>query len=106
MATPTSDTTPTPPPGDNAWVYLVVQDPGPSEQIVGQHDTDAEVAYIPVYLKKEDATQGLLHLALNRKNKYEIQAFIFSDVREQAADNRFLVYIIDMDGNVLQKLAP
>ena len=106
MASPTSDITPTLPPGDNDWVFLIVQNPGPGEQIVGQHDTDADVSYIPVYLSKEDATQGLLHLALDKSIKYEIQAFIFSEVRDQATENRFLIYVVDVDGNVLQKMVP
>jgi hypothetical protein len=95
-ATPTAD----------QWVFVIVQNPENSPQIAGQNDEVAEVAYIPAYFTREDAQQGLLHLTLPKSSRYEIQAFMFDDLCAQARVGGFLVYLVDADGVVQQKLAP
>ena len=33
-----------------SWVYVLVQNPGGDEQIVGQKDSDNDIAFIPLFL--------------------------------------------------------
>ncbi|MFH1984921.1 MAG: hypothetical protein ABIL58_24025 [Pseudomonadota bacterium] len=93
-------------PGAHQWVFVIVQHPENNPQIAGQHDEAAEVAYIPAYFTREDAQQGLLHLTLPKSSRYEIQAFMYDDLCAQARAGSFLVYLVDADGGVLQRLAP
>ena len=93
-------------PSADQWVFVIVQHPENNPQIAGQHDEAADVAYIPAYFTREDAQQGLLHLTLPKSSRYEIQAFMFDDLCAQARAGGFLVYIVDADGVVRQKLAP
>ena len=90
----------------DTWVYTVITDPGPGEQLLGQHDVDADIAYIPIFLEKEHATQGLLQLEVARGTRCEIQALLYDDITRAAGKNGFLVYLLDASGNVLEKIAP
>ena len=91
---------------DNTWVYAIITNPGSDEQVLGQHDTEADIAYIPIFTEKEDATQGLLNLKIERGTRCEVQAILFSDIAQIADKNGFLVYLLDVSGNVLEKIAP
>ena len=90
---------------NTTWLYVAVLKTGPSEQIVGQTDTEQEIDYIPAFLNKEAAQQALFHLHLQRKKKYEVQAIIYEDLARHAADNGFLIFVLDEDGTVLERLA-
>lgn len=90
----------------NTWVYTVITNPGSDEQVLGQHDTAADIAYIPIFTEKDDATQGLLNLEVARGTRCEVQAFLFSDIAQAADQNGFLIYLLDAAGNVLNKIAP
>ncbi len=91
---------------DNTWVYSIITNPGSDEQVLGQHDTEADISYIPIFKEKEDATQGLLNLEVERGTRCEVQAVFFGDIVQAAAKNGFLVYLLDVSGNVLEKIAP
>ena len=90
----------------DTWVYTIITNPGSDEQVLGQHDTDADISYIPIFSEKEDATQGLLNLEVERGTRCEVQAVIYSDIAEAAEKNGFLVYLLDATGNILDKFAP
>lgn len=86
------------------WLYVAVQKSGPNEQIVGQNDTEHDVPFIPAFLNKETAQQAMLHLHLERKGKYEVQAIIYEDLARHATKNGFLIFVLDEDGHVLERL--
>ena len=86
------------------WLYVAVQKSGPNEQIVGQTDTEKNVSYIPAFLSKESAQQAMFHLHLEKKKKYEIQAIIYEDLASHAAEGGFMIFVLDDDGNVLERL--
>jgi hypothetical protein len=47
------------------WVWVVIQDPGGVEQFLGQQDAKNDETFIPVFLEKEEAQQGLSLFLLN-----------------------------------------
>jgi len=86
------------------WLYVAVQKSGVNEQIVGQTDTENDVSYIPAFLSKESAQQAMFHLHLEKKKKYEVQAIIYEDLASHAAEGGFVIFVLDDDGNVLERL--
>ena len=88
---------------DNDWVYVVVQDPGGNEHYLGQQESDTGVAFIPMFKAKEDALMCIPLMARNKKVKYEAQAVIFSDLKQQAVDSDFKLYLLDSEGRELDK---
>ena len=86
------------------WVYVLVQDPGGNEQFLGQEEKEAGVAFIPIFKEKEDALMCLPLMARDKKNKYEAQAVIYSDLKAQAAESGFVLYLLDNEGRMLERL--
>jgi hypothetical protein len=89
-----------------AWIYVMVQNPESDDRIVGQLDAENGVSFIPVFLDKASATQGMLHLAKERGHKYEIQAIIFEDLERYAAESRFLLFVLNDEGEIIDKRTP
>ena len=44
--------------------------------------------------------------AKEKGKKYEIQAIIFEDLERYAADSQFLLFVLDDQGNVIDRRAP
>jgi spore cortex formation protein SpoVR/YcgB (stage V sporulation) len=86
------------------WLYVAILKDGPSEQIVGQMDSEHDISFIPAFLDKESAQQAMFHLHLEKKKKYEVQAIIYEDLAQHAAENGFLVFVLDEEGKVLERL--
>jgi hypothetical protein len=86
------------------WVWVVVQDPGGNEQFLGQQENETGVAFIPMFKEKEDALMCMPLMARDKQIKYEAQAVIFSDLKEQAASSGFGLYLLDNEGRVLDRL--
>lgn len=86
------------------WLYVAIMKDGSSEQIVGQTDNEHDISFIPAFLDKESAQQAMFHLHLEKKNKYEVQAMIYEDLARHAAENGFLVIVLDEEGKVLERL--
>jgi hypothetical protein len=91
---------------DASWVYVVVQNPGVNEQFFGLHDKDSDVSYIPAFQTKEAAQGCLLHLPTERGKKYEVHAVMFADLKTDAFGNGFLIFVLDEDGKILEKIFP
>jgi len=88
----------------NTWLYVAIQKFGNAEQIVGQTDTEHEVSYIPAFLSKDAAQQAMFHMHLEKKGKYELQAIIYEDLAQHAIEGGFLIFVIDEEGNVVERL--
>lgn len=88
----------------DTWLYVAIQKIGNIDQIVGQTDTEHNVAFIPAFLGKDAAQQAMFHLHLEKKGKYEIQAIIYEDLAGYAMDGGFLIFVLDEEGNVLERL--
>jgi len=88
----------------DTWLYVAIQKIGNNDQIVGQTDTEHDVAFIPAFLGKDAAQQAMFHLHLEKKGKYEIQAIIYEDLAHYATEGGFLIFVLDEEGNVLERL--
>jgi hypothetical protein len=88
------------------WVYVMIQNPGADERIVGQQDSQTGISYIPVFMDKDEAMQGAINIVKEKNKKYEIQAIILEDVQHYAAREKFDIFFIDAAGNVLDRLVP
>ena len=86
------------------WVWVVVQDPGGNEQFLGQHDDEKNESFIPVFLEKEEAQQGLNFLVSEKGKKYEVQAIQYTDLVERAAEHGFMLFMLSGAGEVLEKI--
>jgi hypothetical protein len=89
-----------------SWVYVLVQNPGGDEQIVGQQDTKDDIAFIPMFLDKDSAIQGVVHMVKERDKRFEVQAIIYEDLASYAAKGGFILFVIDEKGQIIEKLTP
>ena len=89
---------------ENAWVWIVVQDPGGNEQFLGQHDDEKDISFIPTFLEKEEAEKCLPHLARDTEQRYEVQAISYRTLAMHSAEHGFKVFILNGAGDVLEKI--
>ena len=89
---------------EDQWIWVVIQDPGGNEQFLGQHDDEKHESFIPVFLEKEEAQQGLSFLVSKKGHKYEVQAIQFYDLSQRAAEQGFMLYVLNGSGEVLEKI--
>lgn len=89
-----------------SWVYVLVQNPGGDEQIIGQKDSENGIAFIPLFLDKDSAMQGLINMAKEKGKKFEIQAIIYEDLSNYAARGGFILFVLDAQGRVVDKRSP
>lgn len=90
----------------DSWIWVVVQNPGPNEQFLGQYDRDQDISFIPAFFEKEDAQQCLIHMATQKGDKYEVQAIFFGELTKDASQNGFMIFMLNADGKILEKIRP
>ena len=56
-------------PKTDQWVWVLVQNPGGNEQIVGQKDEQSGISFIPTFLEKEDAQRCYHFLSRERGSR-------------------------------------
>ena len=88
------------------WVYVVVQDPESNPQYLGQHDDEVNISFIPIFIEKEDALMCLNLMARDRKKTYEVQAVMYEELTEHAAEGEFHIYMLNKNGEVVEKIDP
>ena len=93
-------------PEKESWVYVAVENPGGNENFVGLADDQSGIAYIPAFLSKDEAQACFINMPREPGKKYEIQAVIFEDLVRDAAANGFLIFILDKEGKILNKIDP
>jgi len=91
---------------ETTWIFVVVQDPGKNEQYFGLHDEKTDVSYIPAFQSRDDAQSCLIHLPTQRGKKYEVQAIMRSDLSRDAFTNNFLIFMLNEDGKIVDKIYP
>ena len=87
----------------DSWVWVIIQNPGKNEEFLGQHDHEKNISFIPTFLEKEAATEGLKRLARDETLKYEVQAIQYGHLADQATENGFVLFILNEEGQVLEK---
>ncbi len=91
---------------DATWIFVIVQDPGVNEQFFGLHDEKLKISYTPAFHNKNAALSCLIHLPTQRDKKYEVQAVMYGDLSRDASANNFLIFMLDEDGKILEKIFP
>ncbi len=91
---------------DDSWIWVVVQDPGGDEQFLGQLDEEQNISFIPAFFQKEDAEQCYLQLQRQKGLKYEIQAIFFDELSKDASKNGFSIFMLNAEGEILEKIKP
>ena len=91
---------------NDTWIWVVVQDPGGDEQFLGQLNEEKNISFIPAFFKKEDAEQCFLQLHRQKGIKYEIQAIFFDELSKDASKHGFLIYMLNAEGEILEKITP
>ena len=89
---------------EDTWVWVVVQDPGGNEMFLGQHDGVNDISFIPAFGEKAEAQACLELLVRDEGMKYEVQAIRYGPLARYAAENGFMVFILNGNGEVLQKM--
>ena len=90
----------------NPWIWVVVQGDAGNEQYVGQHEVQSDLAYIPGFLSKEEAQKGYHLLKREKGQKQEVQAVRYKELAKDAAENGFMIFILDGDGEIKEKIDP
>jgi hypothetical protein len=88
----------------DTWVWVVVQDPGGNETLLGQQDDMNNVSFIPTFLEKGDAQTAFDRLAKEKGKKYEVQAIQYGFLTQYASQNGFSIYVLNGDGQVLERI--
>jgi len=91
---------------EDQWVWVVVQDPGENEQFLGQHDPRENISFIPAFYSKEAAQQCFMNMARQKGPKYEAQAILYEALLKDAATGGFMVFLLNENGEVLEKIKP
>ena len=91
---------------EDSWVWVVVQDPEVNDQIVGLEDEETGINFIPTFKTKEIALQFFVNMPREAGHKYEAQAIIYEDLDHYTSEKAFMIYMMDADGKVLNKITP
>lgn len=90
---------------EDQWVWvIVVRDPDGKEQFLGQYDAEQDLSFIPAFLSKEEATEGLPYFIKEKDNAYEVQAILFEDLSDRAAASGFSLFILNGKGEILKQI--
>lgn len=94
-------------PKNSDWVFVAAEDPGAwGGRYVAYRDEAADISYVPVFYKKEDAQACFINLPREKGKKYEIQAVMFEELAKDVAADRFLIFMLDGEGRILLKIDP
>lgn len=91
---------------ESGYVYVLIQDPGGNEQIVGQQFAEDEAAFIPAFAKKEEATACRERFVLKDGGQYEVQAMHYEELLARAGEGGFLVFLLDGAGKIVEMVTP
>lgn len=94
------------PVSETGWLWVLIQNPGKKEQIVGQYSQKDDVSFIPAFGEKEEARICQGKMALDEKTEYEIQAMHINDLKMQTAPNGFQICILNGAGEILRRIVP
>jgi hypothetical protein len=90
---------------DGQWVWVLVQNPEKEENIVGQHQEDEDISFIPAFLEKEEALKCYHRIARDKGAKDEFQAILFEELVAHAEKNGFQIFVLDGEGKLLERVA-
>jgi hypothetical protein len=88
---------------DDSWVWVVIQDPEGDAKVLGQHDAENDISFIPTFLEKEEALKCYNSLVLEKGKKHEVEAVLYEELRRDSSENGFLIFILNGSGEILEK---
>ncbi|MBT3310674.1 MAG: hypothetical protein HN379_01630 [Desulfobacteraceae bacterium] len=91
---------------EDSWVWVMIQNPGENEQLLGQIEEETDTSFIPTFVGKEEALKCYGLLARENNIKYEAQAIIYEDLVNHASNNGFMIFLLDSEGKILKKIKP
>ena len=91
---------------NDQWVYVVIHGPEGNEQLLGQQDEELDLAFIPVFISKEEALMNLNLLAQEEGRKYEVQAILYEDLVARIADQGWMIFVLNGSGEILERIRP
>jgi len=91
---------------EDQWVWVVIQDPGENERFLGQHDSRGNISFIPAFHSKEAAHQCFMNMARQKGCKYEVQAILYEVLLKDAAAGGFMIFLLNENGEVLERIKP
>ena len=91
---------------ENGWMWIIIQNPGKNEQIVGQEYETEKIAFIPAFLDKEQALMGLRRMTVDPKTPCESQAIHIDDLKREAFGNGFAIMVMKGTGEVIERILP
>lgn len=91
---------------ESGWLWIIIQNPGKNEQIVGQEYEAEKLAFIPAFKDKEKASMGLLRMAVDPSIPCEPQAIHLDDLKREAFGNGFIIMVLEGGGEVIERILP
>jgi hypothetical protein len=91
---------------ENPWVWVVVRDIGENEHFLGIQRKGEKFPFIPMFLKKEAANECVKKIVPEKGVKLETQTIRYEDLAQQAAQNGFMIFLLDGAGEILEKISP
>ncbi|MBL0700872.1 MAG: hypothetical protein JJV92_08325 [Desulfosarcina sp.] len=88
------------------WVFVVIQNPGVDELVAGLHDQDSGIDFIPAFKEKEEAAECFINMPREAGNRYEVQAMFLEDLENYASKNNFMIFFLDKQGKILDRVKP
>ena len=87
------------------WIWAIVQNPGNNESFLGQHDKTNDIRFIPAFYDKDTALRCIDMFNKDKSiEKNEPQAILVEDLVNYATENGFLIFILDKNGKILDKI--
>lgn len=89
---------------NDQWVWVLIHGPEGNEQLLGQKDIEDNVHFIPCFLSKDEAINGLSHLRQEMNQILTAQAIIFEDLKQYAVQNGFMVFVLNASGKITDRI--
>jgi hypothetical protein len=89
----------------DSWIWAVVQNPGKDESFLCQYDEPNDIRFIPAFYDKDSALRCIALLKKDKAQEFEPHAIILEDLVSYTRKNGFVIFILDKDGTVVDKLA-
>lgn len=88
---------------NDTWLWIIIQDPGKNEMLLGQYDEKKDISFIPAFPEKDSARASLEFIHKDSALKYDIQAIKYVVLEKYARDNGFVVFVCNAAGEILSK---
>jgi hypothetical protein len=90
---------------DMSWVYVITEKAGQEETLFGLADEEGR-PFIPIFREKEDGLSILPRLEQKPQAEYQVEAVRLVVVADAARQNQVDVYLLDDQGEILERMTP